>query len=616
MPTVTINGKSVRLGSPDAKGGEAEIFFIGDHAVKLYKQPDHPDFGMDPDGSKAASHRLATHQTKLPAFPAGLPQNVIRPEELVYDRKQIIGYVMRRVKNAEPIFMLGQPSFRNETGIENGQAAKTLASLRNTVAYLHGQAVVIGDFNDLNVMVDLKSFSPYIIDADSFQYGKWACVTFTPKFLDPLLSNGKEMTLAKPHGDGSDWYAFSVMLMQTLLFVGPYGGVYRPKDKKKQVSIDKRPILRVTVFDPEVVYPKHALHWSVLPDELLELLDRTFTKDLRREFPPSLLADMEWKKCPDCGLFHARPSCPVCRKAPEAAKKAVVQVTGTVKATRVFRTSGVIVHSTVQDDKPRWVYHEAGQYRREDGITAVLASDSVKPGIRFRVVGRQTVFGSDAIAVNGTAYNVEKFGNLPVFDTNSSEVFWVDGDVIKRMREGDIAPRRIGQVIPGHTLIWTGEKFGFGFYIAGHYVNAFVFDGSGQFKDCVKLPPVCGEMVDATAALSSRLCWSMLAENRKGKIWNRCCVVKSDGTVLAEHEQEADKEGWLAVIRGGTASGSSLFVPTDDGVVAVEPEAGRIRIAKEFPDTAPYVNAHSRLLGTSEGLWVVERSTIIKLEIQ
>ena len=37
--------------------------------------------------------------------------------------------------------------------------------------------------------------------------------------------------LGRPYAAGSDWYAFAVMVMQSLVCVGPYGGVYRPADK-------------------------------------------------------------------------------------------------------------------------------------------------------------------------------------------------------------------------------------------------------------------------------------------------------------------------------------------------------------------------------------------------
>ena len=43
------------------------------------------------------------------------------------------------------------------------------------------------------------------------------------------------LVLHQPHTVASDWYAYTVMLTQCLLFVGPYGGIYRPKDPARRV---------------------------------------------------------------------------------------------------------------------------------------------------------------------------------------------------------------------------------------------------------------------------------------------------------------------------------------------------------------------------------------------
>ena len=63
------------------------------------------------------------------------------------------------------------------------------------------------------------------------------------------------------------------MLMQCLLFVGPYGGVYRPKDPAHRVR-EARPVHRMTIFHPEVQYPKPAIPYGTLP-EARQIRDRT-----------------------------------------------------------------------------------------------------------------------------------------------------------------------------------------------------------------------------------------------------------------------------------------------------------------------------------------------------
>ena len=111
----------------------------------------------------------------------------------------------------------------------------------------------------------------YLIDADSFQFGPFLCRVFTARFVDPLLCvpDATQLLLHQPHTAASDGYAYTVMLMQCLLFVGPYGGVYRPKDPAHRVPHEARPLHRMTIFHPEVQYPKPAIPYGTLPDELL-----------------------------------------------------------------------------------------------------------------------------------------------------------------------------------------------------------------------------------------------------------------------------------------------------------------------------------------------------------
>ena len=89
--------------------------------------------------------------------------------------------------------------------------------------------------------------------------------------MDPLLCvpDATQLLLHQPHTAASDWYAYTVMLMQCLLFVGPYGGVYWPKYPAHRVLPEARPVHRMTIFHPEVQYPKPAIPYGTLSDELL-----------------------------------------------------------------------------------------------------------------------------------------------------------------------------------------------------------------------------------------------------------------------------------------------------------------------------------------------------------
>ncbi|HLM43024.1 MAG TPA: hypothetical protein VK458_04105, partial [Myxococcaceae bacterium] len=95
-----LEGKKLRVDPTQAlgKGGEADVFDLGDGRVlKVFKQPEHPDYDNLPQEQAAARARIDEHQRKLPAFPKPLPARVISPQMLATDRKgkTVLGYAMR-----------------------------------------------------------------------------------------------------------------------------------------------------------------------------------------------------------------------------------------------------------------------------------------------------------------------------------------------------------------------------------------------------------------------------------------------------------------------------------------------------------------------------------------
>jgi len=620
MPDIIIEGKRHRL-DPDkaiGKGGEADVYDLGGHALKLFKGPDHPDLAGQPELQQAARRRIAEHQEKLLVFPKGLPPKVIAPEALAYNANNgVVGYRMRFVKGAEVMLRYGQRSFRQ--GVPTNDALSILCDLHGTVGQVHHTQTVIGDFNDLNVLV--IGTEAYIIDADSMQYGKYFCKVFTTRFVDPLKCDSKAEapSLIRPHDANSDWYAFTVMTMQTLLFVDPYGGIYKPKALSNAVLHNARPMHRITVFHPDVKYPKPAVPYKVLPDDLLQHYHRVFEHDERGVFPLALLTAMRWTKCTTCATEHARAKCPECATAAPAAVKQTITIRGTVTATRLFRTHGVILRAAFDGGKLTYLFHENDELKREDHVTIVPGA--LDPKMRFRLQGRVTW-----IAKSDTAYkfepgtpperlDIDKFGNTPVVDANNDHVYWTKNGVL--WRDGLIGPDRIGDVLSGQTMIWSGPAFGFGFYRAGQLSVAFTFGSKSKgINDTVKLPLLRGQLIDATCAFTKERCWFFTSSQESGRIVNRCAVVKIDGTVEAEAEAQQGDGSWLGQIRGGAAGNNYLLMPTDDGVVMVQSDKGSLSKTKEYPDTEPFVDAATQLLIGSDGLYAVRRQEIVKLTIK
>jgi hypothetical protein len=325
----------VDTAAPFGQGGEAEVHDLADGRVlKLFKAAAHPDFAGDAGAQAAAAARLAEHQAKLPAFPAGLPPGVVAPGALARRTRggELVGYAMRKVAG-DALYHVGEPGWRRTHGVELARVSAALGELGRTVARVHAAGVVIGDFNDLNVLVDLPAARAWLIDADSFQYGAWPCRVFTERFVDPRLCDPRApgLVLAAPHDERSDWYAFAAMALRSLLAVGPWGGVHAPADPARRVPPGQRARRGVSIYDADVRAPRAALPIAVLPDELNAAFHDVFARGARGPFPLARLDALRWQRCA-CGAEHARASCPVCRTV-VAVPAAIVR--GGVRATRV-----------------------------------------------------------------------------------------------------------------------------------------------------------------------------------------------------------------------------------------------------------------------------------------
>jgi DNA-binding helix-hairpin-helix protein with protein kinase domain len=296
------------------QGGEAEIYDLGDgRVVKWWKPAGHPDFLGQPAAQHAAQQRLVERPAKLRALPAGLPRAVVAPIGLALAEQrssEVVGYVMPKVVG-EPLHAYGEPRWRREHPIDGADVVAILLALHDALVGVHQAGVVIGDFNDLNVLVDGRQV--HLIDVDSYQFGGFGCAMFGERFVDPRLCDPQQLVPVRPHDRESDWFAFAVMVFRVLLGVGPWGGVHQPAEPSRRCPPSQRALRRISVFSPEVVYPRAARPLSTLPDELAEEVRAIFECDRRGVFPRELLERLRLRRCSSCGEEHGRVHCPACR---------------------------------------------------------------------------------------------------------------------------------------------------------------------------------------------------------------------------------------------------------------------------------------------------------------
>ena len=306
--SVYIDGAKVSL-APAAllgQGGEAEVYDLYDGRVlKWWKPSDHPDFDGMPAAQAAAVQRIKQAPAKLRALPGRLPSAVVAPCGLALGKNngEVVGYLMPKVTGTA-LHAYGEPKWRRDNHIAGTDVVAALLALHDAIAGLHRANIVVGDCNDLNVLVEGRAV--HLIDVDSYQYGGFACSMFSERFVDPRLCDA-QLALVRPHDPDGDWFAFAAMALRSLLNVGPWNGVH------PSVIAAQRVQRRISVLDPAVTYPRAARSIATLPDELVATFRAIFERDKRGMFPRDQLERVRLQPCGQCGEEHARVRCPACQ---------------------------------------------------------------------------------------------------------------------------------------------------------------------------------------------------------------------------------------------------------------------------------------------------------------
>lgn len=617
---VYLNQQKIRLQAKHliGHGGEATIYDLGKgHALKLFKPANHPDYSHSDQLQQAVAFRLKEHQSKLRQFPSGLPERVIQPLALAYDRRgqTILGYQMTRLTQVNPLFSYGDRGFR-QRGISALEMTHILLDLYQTVQQLHEQGVILGDFNDLNILV--KNQTAYVIDADSFQFGPFYCRVFTERFLDPLLADpqGDRLTLKVVYTPESDWYAFAVMVMQCLLFVHPYGGVYRPAPGTAKIPQHGRPLQRITIFDPQVRYPKPALPLKVLPDELLDYFYQVFAGDRRGVFPKVLLKSLAWTTCIHCGLEHSRTRCPQCCHG----RSLLVKTLGTVQIRQLFQTSGTILRATVQAGTLRWLAYENQKFYREDG--SLVLEGPLDPCLQVQIHGRSTLLGKDGqVILLSPEQAPRRLGVDPSygarratlgFAANAEYYYWLQQGQL--YRSGSLGPTYLGEGLMQQTSFWVGDQFGLGCYQADTLTTLFVCDRQRPgLNDRIRCPPWPGPYLELTCFFSLNLAWFLGTSQVHGQIVHHGLVVTPQGDIEATIPPK--NAPWLTHLESLCPIGRTLFMATDDGILRLEIDQGQLTPTRLFSETEPFVDSQCQLLPAPQGFYMVRSHSIDHIQL-
>ena len=242
-----------------AIGGEASLYRRGDLALKVYHQPER-----------------APAAAKLRELNAIGAKNVLKPLDFLFDPKngKPLGVTMPFVSGTKPLVRYFSAAFKSRKGLDIKAIHQLVVSLQETLVQIHHCGCLVGDLNEMNLLVADQSLKPYFIDVDSYQTPNFPVTAIADSIRDPKSKVFSELT---------DWFAFAVLAFQMYVGIHPYKGGH---PDYKNGAWRQRMVDGVSVFDPRSVLPGAADDWNRIPAYHLGWFQTVFRDNNRCPPPP------------------------------------------------------------------------------------------------------------------------------------------------------------------------------------------------------------------------------------------------------------------------------------------------------------------------------------------
>jgi len=260
--TVVVDGQKVNLTDNDylTQGGEGIIYIKNNAVFKI-----------------AHNTSNLIHEDKIAELQVlSDVDNVVIPSKPVYDHKshKHIGYVMKYLSNTESLCKLFTGNFRKKHNITPQNIVSIINNMQTTLTEIHKRGILVGDYNDMNILMGDKLTRPYHIDVDSFQTPSFKGTAIMASVQDYSVPMGEFTEL-------TDWYSFAVVSFNLYAMIHPLKGKH---PKFKMNDFEARQKHNISVFDKAVTVPKFV-NMSGIPKAHLEWYKEVFANG-DRSIPP------------------------------------------------------------------------------------------------------------------------------------------------------------------------------------------------------------------------------------------------------------------------------------------------------------------------------------------
>jgi hypothetical protein len=243
--TLSNSGQSYNLEQTDyvAGGGEGKIYRKGSIAFKIYHDPAKMiDLG------------------KIQALCKLSPKNVLAPRDICESGRQKVGFTMRYISDRVYLCWMFNKIWKQKNNIDYKLLSSLVNIMRSTTITLHSEGCIVGDYNELQFLVDKKYTDVYFCDTDSYQIAGYPCTAIMDTVRDRLVPFGK-------FSEKTDWFGFAIVTIQLFLGVHPYQGNH-PNFTRREVKELKLMDKMLSIFNKDVTLPRQAEPLGSIPNSV------------------------------------------------------------------------------------------------------------------------------------------------------------------------------------------------------------------------------------------------------------------------------------------------------------------------------------------------------------
>ncbi|MCY4459377.1 MAG: hypothetical protein OXC26_03095 [Albidovulum sp.] len=284
MVYVGQHGTTAVLGERIGAGGEGQVFCLKNDSrvAKIFHE------NKLTDERRAKLEYMTSNDIRF--------DGICWPEQIVFSNEgTTVGYVMQRAQGVplQKSVFVKQLLTKKFPNWNRENLVKVCIAFLERMQFLHSNGVLVGDINPLNVLVSGDGSDLCIVDADSFQIGRFPCPVGTINFTPPELQGKNFRTILRT--EHQEQFSIATMLFMILLLGKP------PYQQRDGESPEKN--IREANF-PYSPYSRNTENlsagpwrfiWSHLPNRLQKAFHRVFADGDRIEIFEWLTILREYK---------------------------------------------------------------------------------------------------------------------------------------------------------------------------------------------------------------------------------------------------------------------------------------------------------------------------------